>query len=117
MRWVTAAVLDLCCVAAFVLIGRASHSEGETILGIGKTAWPFLAGLAFGWVATRGWRRPGALGGTGIGVWIATVAVGMALRVISGQGTEPTFILVALAFLGLFMLGWRWACRKLRPCI
>jgi hypothetical protein len=35
----------------------------------------------------------------------------MALRVASGQGTTFTFILVALAFLGLFMLGWRVAAR------
>jgi hypothetical protein len=35
----------------------------------------------------------------------------MALRVASGQGTTFTFTLVALAFLGLFMLGWRVAAR------
>ena len=29
----------------------------------------------------------------------------------SGQGTAFAFILVALAFLGLFMLGWRLAVR------
>lgn len=107
MRSVTAVVLDLCCVMAFVLIGRAGHSEGETIAGIATTAWPFLSGLLIGWVATRGWRRPAALVGTGVGVWLVTVAVGMVLRVVSGQGTAVTFILVALAFLGLVMLGWR----------
>jgi len=31
----------------------------------------------------------------------------MVLRVVSGQGTAAAFIVVALAFLGLFMLGWR----------
>jgi peptidoglycan/LPS O-acetylase OafA/YrhL len=107
MRSVTAVVLDLCCVMAFVLIGRAGHSEGETIGGIATTAWPFLSGLLIGWVATRGWRRPAALVGTGVGVWLVTVAVGMVLRVVSGQGIAVTFILVALAFLGLVMLGWR----------
>jgi hypothetical protein len=34
----------------------------------------------------------------------------MVLRVVSGQGTALAFILVALAFLGLFLLGWRLAC-------
>jgi peptidoglycan/LPS O-acetylase OafA/YrhL len=103
----TAVVIDLCCVLAFVVIGRASHTEGEAIAGLAKTAWPFLAGLLIGWAATRGWRRPAALVRTGLGVWVATVAVGMALRVVSGQGTAFTFVVVALVFLGLFLLGWR----------
>jgi hypothetical protein len=107
MRLVTAVVLDLCCVMAFVMIGRAGHSEGETIAGIATTAWPFLSGLLIGWAATRGWRRPAALVSTGVGVWLVTVAVGMALRVVSGQGTAVTFVLVALVFLGLVMFGWR----------
>src|SRR3954447_17360787 len=118
MRTVTAVVLDLCCVLAFVVIGRASHTEGETIAGLAKTAWPFLAGLLIGWAATRGWRRPAALVRTGLGVWVATVAVGMALRVVSGQGTAFTFVVVALVFLalvflGLFLLGWRAVAHRL----
>ena len=54
--------------------------------------------------ATRFWRRPTALVPTGLGVWLGTVAVGMILRVLAGQGTAFAFILVALAFLGLFQL-------------
>ena len=106
MRAVTGAGLDVCCVAAFVVIGRASHTEGETVAGLARTAWPFLAGLAAGWLATRAWRRPGALG-PGVGVWLVAVALGMVLRAVSGQGVAVAFVFVALAFLGLFMLGWR----------
>jgi hypothetical protein len=40
-------------------------------------------------------------------VWISTVALAMALRVISGQGTAVAFVFVALGFLGVAMLGWR----------
>jgi hypothetical protein len=29
------------------------------------------------------------------------------LRAVSGQGTDPAFILVSVVFLGLFLLGWR----------
>jgi Protein of unknown function (DUF3054) len=104
---VTGAVVDLCCVGAFVAIGRASHGEGETVAGLARTLWPFVVGLAAGWVAVRAWRRPRALIGAGIGVWLSTVAVGMVLRVVSGQGIAVAFVFVALAFLGLFMLGWR----------
>jgi Protein of unknown function (DUF3054) len=102
-----AAVIDCCCVLVFVIIGRASHSKGEALGGIASTAWPFLAGLAAGWAAARAWRRPLALVPSGVGAWLGTVAIGMVLRVVSGQGTAFAFILVALAFLGLFLLGWR----------
>jgi hypothetical protein len=115
MRTVTAVVLDLCCVLAFVAIGRASHTEGETIAGLARTAWPFLAGLAAGWAVTRAWRRPATDLRTGAGVWLSTVAIGMALRVLAGQGTAFVFVLVALVFLGLFVLGWRAVAHRLLP--
>jgi Protein of unknown function (DUF3054) len=102
-----AVMLDCCCVLVFVIIGRASHAKGESLSGIASTAWPFLAGLAGGWLATRAWRRPFLLWPAGVGAWLGAVALGMALRVVSGQGTAFAFILVALAFLGLFLLGWR----------
>jgi len=102
-----AAVLDCCCVLVFVIIGRASHTKGESLGGIASTAWPFLAGLAVGWLAVRVWRRPLAVVPSGLAAWLGTVAVGMVLRVVAGQGTAFAFILVALAFLGLFLLGWR----------
>ena len=100
-------LLDVCCVLVFVIIGRASHTKGEALGGIASTAWPFLAGLAAGWAASRAWRRPLALRPAGVVIWLLTVALGMVLRVISGQGTAVAFIIVALAFLGLFLLGWR----------
>src|SRR6202045_3845325 len=53
-----AVVLDVCCVLVFVVIGRASHTKGESLAGIASTSWPFLCGLAAGWVASRAWRRP-----------------------------------------------------------
>jgi hypothetical protein len=38
----------------------------------------------------------------------------MTFRVISGQGTAVAFIGVALAFLGLFLLGWRLVTRYIQ---
>ena len=102
-----AVLLDVGCVLIFVIIGRASHTKGETAAGIASTAWPFLCGLAAGWAAARAWRRPLALRPAGLAIWLCTVALGMVLRVVSGQGTAAAFIVVALAFLGLFLLGWR----------
>ncbi len=123
-----AAVLDIACVLVFVVIGRASHVKGEALAGIASTSWPFLCGLAAGWAAAgalaAGGRaspgRPGpwplAVRPAGLVIWLATVALGMTLRVVSGQGTAAAFIVVALAFLGLFLLGWRlaWALARRR---
>ena len=113
MRAALGVITDACCVLAFVVIGRANHHAGGTLAGVAVTAWPFLAGLAAGEVATRAWRRPFALYPTGVGVWLATVAIGQLLRVLSGQGTAPAFVIVSLLFLGLFLLGWRLATRRL----
>lgn len=104
-------LLDVCCVLAFTVIGRASHAEADGVAGQARTAWPFLAGLAVGVLASRAWRRPGSIAGAGLAVWLATVAVGMLLRVVSGQGTALAFIAVALIFLGVTMLGWRLVAR------
>jgi len=100
-------VLDVCAVLAFVAIGRHTHHDGDTLAGVAYTAGPFLAGLAIGLLAVRAWRRPLALVPTGLGAWLGAAAVGMVIRVLAGQGTAAAFIVVALAFLGLFILGWR----------
>jgi hypothetical protein len=111
-----AVALDVGCVLLFVIIGLASHTKGESLAGVASTAWPFLAGLAGGWLATAGlaglagrraWRQPFRLWPAGVGAWLGAVVLGMAFRVVSGQGTAPAFVGVALAFLGLFLLGWR----------
>ena len=102
-----AVIIDVCCVIVFVAIGRSAHRHGESAGGLASTAWPFLVGLGVGLLVTRAWRRAAAIVPGGIGAWLGTVAVGMLLRVVAGQGTAPAFIAVALCFLGLFLLGWR----------
>jgi peptidoglycan/LPS O-acetylase OafA/YrhL len=94
-------------VLVFVAIGRAAHAHGITASGLAGTSWPFLVGLAAGWLAARAWRRPREIVPTGLVVTVTCVAVGMVLRVVSGQGTAVAFVLVALAFLGAGLVGWR----------
>jgi FtsH-binding integral membrane protein len=102
-----AGALDVVCVLVFVVIGRSSHADGVTVAGVASTSWPFLVGAAVGWTAVRAWRQPMAIAPTGIVVWIACVTVGMVLRVVADQGTAAAFIAVALAFVGMELLGWR----------
>jgi len=109
MRAALSLLADACCVLVFVVIGRASHGDGETLAGIASTAWPFLAGLACGEVAARAWLQPLALVPAGVGAWLGAVVVGQALRVLAGQGTALAFIVVSALFLGVFLLGWRLA--------
>jgi hypothetical protein len=103
----TAPVLDLVAVLVFVAIGRAAHAHGLSLGGLASTAWPFVAGLAVGWGAVSLRHTPPLSLRGGLVLSLATVAVGMLLRVAAGQGTAVAFIVVALIFLGATMCGWR----------
>ncbi|MCB1298323.1 MAG: DUF3054 domain-containing protein [Microthrixaceae bacterium] len=102
--------LDLVLVIAFAALGRASHQEavlGAGGLGLVETAWPFAVALAVAWLVTLAFRKPLAPVRTGLPVWVITVAGGMLLRAVSGQGTAIAFIIVASVTLLLFLVGWR----------
>lgn len=112
---VIAAAADVLAVLVFVAIGRASHAEALSIVGFLQTAWPFLAGLALGWLVMRAWRTPADVRWTGLGVWVITVVVGLLLRVVSGEGAPTGFVVVTTVVLGVFLLGWRgvvWALAR-----
>ena len=113
-RTAAAVAADVVCVLVFCAIGRRSHAEGLTLTGVAETAWPFLTGTAAGWLVSRGWRRPTALTPTGVVVWIATVAVGMLLRRVSGQGVAVSFVVVASTVTAVLLLGWRVVTRLKR---
>ena len=111
---VAAGALDAAWLLVFVALGRTSHTEGLTVPGVARTVWPFWVGLLVGWLVARAWRRPAALVPTGVIVWPVCVAAAMVRRVVSGQGVAGAFIGVALAFVGLGLLGWR-ALARLWP--
>lgn len=103
-----AAFADLVLVIVFAAVGRASHDEGNPVVGALTTAWPFLVGTAVGWLVVRMLRRSWPLGvGPGITVWFATLVFGMLLRRVTGQGTAASFVVVAAVVLAVFLLGWR----------
>ncbi len=108
MRTALGLALDVAVICLFAAIGRRSHEESGVLLGVATTAWPFLAGMAAGWlvwvVAVR--RAPVGVR-DGIPVWLATVTIGMVLRHLTGAGTAISFIVVATLFLGIALLGWR----------
>lgn len=101
------AAIDVVIVVLFVGIGRSVHDHGVNVSGMTSTTWPFALGLAVGWLVVIASHRTGATWRDGVLVCLATVGVGMIARVLAGQGTAAAFIVVALAFLGAAMLGWR----------
>ncbi|MGB3697412.1 MAG: DUF3054 domain-containing protein [Gordonia sp. (in: high G+C Gram-positive bacteria)] len=105
-------VADLVAIGVFVAIGRNNHDEAASVSGFLSTLWPFVAGAAIGWAIAAAVARgrdlvPAALWPAGVIVWVSTVACGMVLRVIAGQGTAASFIVVATLATGLLLLGWR----------
>jgi peptidoglycan/LPS O-acetylase OafA/YrhL len=105
--------LDVVVVFAFVVMGRRTHDEAETMAGVLRTAAPFMLALAAGWTVLGAWRRPAAMS-VGAGVLAVTVVVGMLLRhVLFDEGTAATFVVVATAFLALGFLGWRLVAKRI----
>lgn len=60
----------------------------------------------------RSGRYPLRLG-AGIPVWACSVALGMLLRAVTGQGTAASFVLVASLVLGVLLLAARLAARRI----
>ncbi|MBB6173311.1 energy-coupling factor transporter transmembrane protein EcfT [Nocardiopsis mwathae] len=109
-----AAVLDLTCVTVFVVVGRASHGEGDTPVGILGTLWPFALALVVGWIATLAWRDPLRILPVGLGVWAVTAGGGLLLRMAGGDGAPMSFAIVTALFLAATLLGWRTIARLTR---
>ena len=100
-------IADLLFVLLFVAIGRHAHKDGSSLGGMASTAWPFAVGLLSGWIFIVLTHRTAPARSSGIIIVLWTVILGMILRIISGQGTAFTFVIVALVFLSLFLVGWR----------
>ena len=101
-------VIDLFFLLLFVGIGRSTHHDGRTIAGFANTLWPFATGLIAGWVFSRRSHRNPLSPVSGLLIVLITVVLGMALRVVSGQGTAISFTVVAFIFLSIFLVGWRY---------
>jgi hypothetical protein len=99
--------IDVFSVTLFVAVGRREHERETAIAGLIGTAAPFLLALGLAWVLLRVWRRPTDWH-TGLAVWAVTLLAGMLLRnLVFGDGTATSFVIVAAAFLALFLVGWR----------
>jgi len=103
-----ASVADGAVILLFAGVGRLSHTEGVTPLGVLGVAWPFLAGGALGTLAGRIGGRPESLR-SGAAVWAGTMVGGMLFRALTGGGVQLAFLIVAAVVLAVLQLGWRLA--------
>lgn len=110
-----ALAVDLACVVAFAVAGRGSHEPGASAWVVLAIAWPFAVAVvvAHAGLLVAG-RRSVALHPGGTAVVLVTYVLGMALRHLSGRGLAPGFLVVALVFLAVTLLGWRGAVALVR---
>ncbi len=108
------ALIDVVLILLFAFQGRSAHDSANTVVGVLDTAWPFLAGLAVGWLITRQWMN--TTGGLPLAfqIWPAAImlslvtwAIGLALRAATGDTNSGGFPLVSLGFILLMFVGWR----------
>lgn len=120
---ITTLALDLAVVLLFAIAGQASHYDAVTVSGVLGIAWPFAIGLVLAWLVAGRTRWSLRSLRTGVLIWPLTLVAGMAIRLLTGQGTVLAFVLVATGVLGLGLLGWRtaaalitrWPVRPGRP--
>jgi hypothetical protein len=96
------------CVLVFAIAGKNSHEASSPDWVILAIMWPFAVAVmvAHAGVLMRQ-RRARRTWPEGVVVLSATSLLGMLLRVISGRGIAAGFLVVAVLFLALTMLGWR----------
>ena len=110
MKALPALVADVVAILVFAILGRSSHDEANTLLGVLGTAWPFLVGALVGHVlcfVISPLRGDQASWRPGLMVWIATLVGGMLLRLSSGDTAAWSFVVVASIVLATFLVGWR----------
>ena len=106
-KWPWLAVIDAVLIILFALLGRREHEHGLGIGGIFVTALPFLVAYVLMTVLSRPWLTINKIWPTGLLVWLGTVVLGMALRLLMGKTAAISFVIVALIVLGVFLLGRR----------
>lgn len=116
-RTIVLAAGDAAMIALFVLLGELRHS-GTVAAGVGTfgqfaLAWALVAVVAGAYTA-EAVRSPSQAALWGLGTWIVAALVGQLVRLLVRQGAivQPTFLLVTIAFGGLFIGGWRFVAAR-----
>jgi len=106
-KWPWLAIVDILLIILFALLGRREHEHGLAINGILITALPFIIGYAITTGVSRPWLSINKLWPTGILVWLGTVVLGVATRLLMGHTAAISFVIVTFVVLSIFLLGRR----------
>lgn len=106
MKTLLAFVSDVALVVVFTYALRLSHDQPVDPAAIADNTWPYLIGLAGGWLITRSWRRTLTLGSS-LGVWFCTVLGGLGIRYALNPHVRLSSVIVTVFVLGFFLIGWR----------
>lgn len=113
-RTVLPAAVDALVLAVFVVLGRESHDINSGVTWYLTVLWPFLIGWFAAALAFRVYARWPERWALLIATWACGIAIALVLRAVVTQRTTPVaFIIVAYAFIGLAIFGWRLAVRGL----
>jgi peptidoglycan/LPS O-acetylase OafA/YrhL len=103
-------VADLAALAVYVGVAQGSHDEALAANGALGTVWPFLIGVAGGYIGALMTRWPALSLRGGAVVTVKCLIIGLVLRY--GVQRDPTpfsFIVVTVLVLAALMIGWRLA--------
>ena len=104
-----APVVDLACIAAFVLVGGRSHDElHEGVNWFLRVMWPLCVGFFVLAILTRLYSRTEGVWSALAVTCVGGVVITQVLRgTFTGHPYLSVFAVIALAFLALTTFGWR----------
>jgi hypothetical protein len=97
---------DAVAVIVFAAVGRVSHAESESLLGLAGTVAPFLVGLVSAWATPVVRARPAGLR-AGLVVLAGTAVIGLLVRAAFTGRLPLSFAIVTVVVLAVLLLGWR----------
>ena len=99
--------LDVAILVAFAALGRRTHGEGDPVGGTLMVAAPFAIGWLVAAAAVRLDRAPTSAA-RAIRAWAIGTPLGLLLRhTVFDRGVAPGFVVVALVFTLVTLVGWR----------
>jgi hypothetical protein len=97
---------DLVAVLVFSAVGRASHEESGSVLGLVGTAAPFVVGVVAAWASPLVRARPAGFA-AGAAVVAGAAGLGLLLRWAFTGRLPLSFAVVTVVALAVLLLGWR----------
>jgi O-antigen/teichoic acid export membrane protein len=105
-------LVDVVAIVLFAALGRRNHGEGTAAAGVLVVAAPFLVGWTLAWFVSRLHRTPSSPRRATLALAVA-LPIALLLRAATGRGDAPAFVVVAVVFLGLALVGRRWLVARL----